>query len=106
MEEKLEQLLEANRQTIIKAVLHDLKQWVGKPLKEYTDVDGRHPFDLEDLAFDLVTRHVERLSEKFQEVLGIPSDEYNDDIANTELDFRYSVFDEVYRTEEYKQIIN
>ena len=105
MEEKLEQLLEATRQTVIKAVLHDLKIWAERPLEDYTDVDGYHPTSLEDLSQDLITCEVEHLSAEFQTYLGIPLDEYDDDIFRTEADFRYSVFDTIYKMEEYKQII-
>lgn len=104
MEEKLEQLLEATRQTVIKAVLHDLRIWAERPLEDYTDVDGHHPASLEDLALDLATCEVEHLSAEFQTFLGIPQDEYDDDIFRTEADFRYSVFDKIYNMEEYKQL--
>lgn len=97
MEEKLEQLLEATRPTVIKALIHDLKIWAKKPLSEYTRVDGGKPFDFADLVLDLTTREVERLSVEFQHYLGIPEDEYNDDIFRTEADFRYSVFNELHK---------
>lgn len=103
--EQLEQLLTITRNTIIKAVLHDLKALAGKPLDEYTDVDGRSPFSLEDIAADIVTREVSLISEGFKHHLSIPEDEYIDELNSAELDFRYSVLDEISLLEEYKSII-
>lgn len=86
-------------------MLHDLKIWAEKPLNEYTDIDGRKPLSLEDLAADLITREVEHLSEVFQRYLGIPEDEYNDEIFRTEADFRYSVFNELYKTDFHSKCV-
>ena len=102
---QLQQLLTASRQTIIKAVLHDLKVWAVKPLNEYTDVDGSHPSSLDDLLSDVVTREVEHISEGFQKYLGIPDDEdYSQEAYYIDSDFRRTIFDEIYHSKEYDAI--
>lgn len=105
MEEKLEQLLEATRPTVIKALIRDWWIWDEKPLSEYTCVDGGNPKDFDALVFDLVTREVERLSAEFQRYLGLPEDEYNDDIYRTEADFLYSVYNELYKTDFHSKCV-